>query len=231
MRNSRGVSRASNIRLVGSRAKQTIDYEGSLASGWWIPAGIDPVTAIGAYRSKGAVSYESSLVNLASPGVYDLTAVDISHTPSWDVDLGWTGDGTDDYLDTGIIPKSKNYSVFVRMSGNSERWGKILYANGAAGFGFWQTSSAVMRWVCSSYYATTAVLIESGVLCMSFKVGYTDGVANGATGTGYLVPTTSFQICGQGTDFFDGNIQAVAIYHSILSAEQVLAVSNEMAAL
>ena len=63
----------------------------SVASGvepWWLSGGIAAANCVAAYQPKGALNFESSKINLADPGVYDL--INGVAYPSWETGSGWT---------------------------------------------------------------------------------------------------------------------------------------------
>lgn len=64
---------------------------------WYLSGGVDPSDCIAAYQAKGAESYAASKVNLANPGIHDLTD---NNTVPWDSTDGWKSGTTGNYLVT-----------------------------------------------------------------------------------------------------------------------------------
>ena len=82
---------------------------------WWLAGGISAENCVAAYQAKGAADYAASLVNLANPGTYNAAN---GNSPTFNTAIGWTFDGVNDYLVTGIVPASdQSWSAIVRLTG------------------------------------------------------------------------------------------------------------------
>ena len=121
---------------------------------WYLAGGIAKANCIAAYQPKGAASLAASYVNLVTPGTYDAAP---GTAPTFDSALGWTFDGTSQYL---VQPN-------LGISGASPR---------TVAFRFTPTNVAVNRWV--AIWGENAVMkawvIAQGVAAGNVYI-YTDG--------------------------------------------------------
>lgn len=86
------------------------DITKNLQFKWWLGNGVDPNSVIAVWHGVENVSQARSYVNLVNEGTYDLAAGTV---PSWSTALGWTFNGTNQYLTTGITPTGGNYTVIA----------------------------------------------------------------------------------------------------------------------
>lgn len=206
------------------------------AAQWWMAAGVTPVAA---YAPKGAASLAASYVNLANPGTYNAAP---GVAPTWDAATGWTGNGTTQYLKTGITPPTGAplWSVIVRFT--------LLLTDGVP-LGFRDTvgdtgafhfhpSTGGRRYYRNGnntglWFAPGVTIGSSTVLAMAGATAYLNGVAEAGTIPGtidqsaelYLLAFNSNGIPGA---WLNGTVQALAIYAATLSAAQVAAVTAAM---
>jgi hypothetical protein len=188
--------------------------------------------AVRAYQPKGAASLAASYVDLtgnqdAAPGV----------APGWDAANGWKPNGSTNYLTTGLTPSSDSYTYLIRTAGSP--------SNGTIPFGFLDnnkrsyiqyntTPQAVFANGSSGIVVSTPT---SGVLAVNATDGYRNGVSltsainDWGAGTALEIYICALKRSGSITNYFNGTIQALAIYNNSLSDAQVLAVSAAMAAL
>lgn len=200
------------------------------APAWWYVAG---KTCVAAYQPKGAASLAASYSNLAQPGTYDAAP---GVAPTWASATGWTFNGTNQYLATGITAISNTWTMLVQFSGGSSSGDRCLVGgyngSGTADFSLWQITAG------KSYYNNNQLLasanyITTGNLALAGKAAYKDGVADG-TITGGAVSSAVINIgraAGINLYYYAGSIQAIAIYSATLTAGEVAAVSAAMAAL
>ena len=206
---------------------------------WYLQGGISAENCIAAYKPIGAASLAASYINLANPGTYDLTAP--TSAPTFNPAVGWTFNGTTQYLATGITPTNHTlYSILLRFSGIAGATGYICGfwggSHGAEGYMFspWRTDRR--RYFNGTLASTLgAVTSTSGVMGIAGTGAYLDGeldftltIANGWNDEIYLgankndsgtPPVHTYTAC---------NIQCVAIYDTVLSPVQVEAVSAAM---
>ena len=206
--------------------------------GWWLSGGINPANCIAAYQAKGVASYTASKVNLANPGTYD--AADGTAYPTWNSTYGWIFNGSTQYLNTGIIPSSANWSYIFRYSDPD--------------------ANSYKRW-WGARESTTGISVG-----MENRVGNDSFYwMNGGTNTNQKTVTSAgwYAICGNTIYEPNGNTQSIvtgsippyalyigaanhsggllnpkgitfitfAIYNTVLSAAQVGAIATAMAAL
>lgn len=207
----------------------------TLPSYSWATAG-DAPTPIAAYMPKGAASLAASYANLArTDGTYNAAP---GTAPSFASATGWTFvAASSQYLTTGIIPAS-GWSMIVRYSGATGS-GTVIVGSRVTGsetrFRFqWSDGTGVNYGSGGS--VTVAPPLAAGVLGVAGQQGYRNGTADGGaisawSGTGVAVYIGAQNLDGAAQLFASVSIQALAIYNTTLTASQILAVSNAMAAL
>jgi hypothetical protein len=158
--------------------------------------------------------------------------------PSFASATGWTFvAASSQYLTTGIIPAS-GWSMIVRYSGATGS-GTVIVGSRVTGnetrFRFqWNDGTGVNYGSGGS--VTVAPPLAAGVLGVAGQQGYRNGTADGGaisawSGTGVAVYIGAQNLDGAAQLFASVSIQALAIYNTTLTASQILAVSNAMAAL
>jgi|GEM_PF-6270899 len=227
------------------------DFEANLTGwtpnlNWWEAGGAGDVVA--AYQAQGATNYAGSKVNLDDPGTHD--AID-GAAPSWSLANGWTF-AANHYLTTDIIPV-EGYSTIVQFSNMSTGSGSLVGSTYMPTVGsptqFEVVNNAAAENKCKFGYGVTlydtCVFTTAGNLALSgvdatHAQGYRNGVATGGTSYNWsgaqVLPALDIGAMGY---FFEGvgsmhlgkmtgNIHAVAIYSSSLSASEVTAIYTEM---
>jgi hypothetical protein len=209
------------------------------AAPWYLSGGIAAENCIAAYAAKGAASQAASYVNLANPGTYDLTAP--TAAPTWDADLGWTFNGSTQYLATGITfatTVGPSRTIIIRFDNVTGATGYIAGGWLGAGNGliFSPNRASARKYYNGSTLLNVAATSASGVIAVAGNTAYIDGVSDGTITTGNYSQTISIYIGADwqnsGTPpvhtYFAGRIQAVAIYNTALSLAQVEAVTAAM---
>jgi len=210
----------------------------STASTWWDLNGTI-TSCVAAYQPKGAASYAASLANLTGNATYDAT--EVVGTVSWDSTNGWKGDKTN-YLDTGVSVNNLYPSIIVRCT-NIDTTATNEYLCGAFGtatyrrfqIGVPSTGNQLYYGYGdkAAYYASTTT---NGVFAMTKDYGYYNGSPVVSLGSGaYLtIPNT---VCMLGRNYGgDDNpttayIQAIAVYNTTLTAQNISDLTTAMAAL
>ena len=209
---------------------------------WWLAGGIPRQNGIAAYQPKGASSQAASYVNLATPGLYDCT---VGNAPAWAVTTGWTFDGTDDYLVTGVIPEAdQTWSMIAKFSGVSKTKGLIGAEVGTNGrfYIFPRRGSADDFLLGNGGYIATGVRLTSGILAVAGVNGYLNGIHQGVMnatwgGTPGIIiigalnhaapPDVTVNLIGE---YCDGVIPAMAIYDIDISP-YITAITNAIDAI
>jgi hypothetical protein len=211
---------------------------------WYLSGGIAAANCVAAYQPKGASSLAASYVNLANPGTYDCT---LGTAPAWDATNGWIFNGATNsrYLKTGIMLTSTTWSAVVRFSSAALSTGAVFGHNGPSfdrrfailtNVGGTSIIYEYGRAADSSGLLTITATITTGVLAIAGNTAYRNGSAETgnittvAYTTGLDIYIGAWNASGAGA-FFSGNIQGIAFYNSVLSAAQVLAVTNAVNAL
>ena len=209
------------------------------AVSWWLSGGISAGNCYAAYAAKGAASLAASYSNLNNPGTND---AGVGVAPTWGAATGWVFNGSTQYLTTAFLPEADQSQTVILRFSNLTSSGALT---GTRGFGSGdifavrgsQGSNAVR-------YRHGAAAVDSspqhtvGTLCIAGNQGYRDGSADGAALAGWGGAAGAYPMYiggynnGTGMSLPDSvYIQAIAIYDTTLTAPQVLAVSNAMAAL
>ncbi len=203
------------------------------AADWWLSGGVNAANAIGVYQPVGAASLANSYVNLANPGTFDAAP---GVAPAWNKCLGWTGNGSTQYLVTGIVPDD-GWSMLARVSNLADSDG-VVGSETDGQTQFFLTSSVAGLFI----YGQGVLAIVGGrsadaVYGVAGQQGYKDGVADGAAIDVWVGTSTDgiliFAINDAGSPINHGaeNIQAVAIYDTTLTLAQVVAITAAMQAL
>ena len=211
------------------------------SSYWFFNAVVDPSTCVAAYQPILALDYTSSKINLANPGVQNAT--DVNGGCNWDAATGWafeSGDVTGKVYGAAV---NTGYTIITRFSdgvasNDGALWGisGIVGANPSYVFPK-RTSTDVVRYTKHNTSVDKAPGMTGGVIAVAGTLAYRDGVDEGITlvntmlnaslGIGYRTQGTPTTVQSQWT----GKIQALAIYSTALTAQEVADLTTAMAAL
>lgn len=201
-----------------------------MANGWWNLDGTIS-TCVAAYQAIGAASYAASLVNLFNPGTYDLTTAS-GKDPSWNVSTGWTGNGTDQYLNTNVNA-SVNYSFIVRATGlNGSHLGYLLgcYRDGYGAACIWNNEANKINYgnAGAAYYTYAPGTLTGGVFAIgsngtSYDSYYNGSVLDSDRAVTKTLAAIPYYIFARNANtyishFSDATIQAVAIYNGDIAS-------------
>jgi hypothetical protein len=216
---------------------------GAAANLWYLAGGIDIANCIAAYQPKGAASLAASYDNLTGNATYDANPE--AHAPTWNSTDGWIFLVTSSqYLKTGYTPgqgAGNHPSIIVRYSGvgngNFCLFGEDKFSGQNRSMIF-PNYMGNIRYYFNGTEAGRSVSpgLAGGVLCVTNTV-YKDGIQDAVVTFSWLSdPVYEYYIgarnaVGTADMFLTGNIQALAIYNTLLSSSQVLDVSTAMAAL
>ena len=216
------------------RRPRGVQVEGGGAP-WWMAAGVTPV---GAYAAKGAADLASSYINLANPGTNNLTAP--AAAPTWDAVNGWTFNGTTQYLDTGVVPDNdRTMSMMVLFSDASATGSRCAvgaFHDGSRYVALYPTVTGADTGYANGTLLRPSAKLASGNLAFAGNRAYRDGLQEiGAISVGSGTITRSVWIgavnAGAFVDGFPGEVQAVAIWDSVLTGYQIAVMQASMAAL
>lgn len=197
---------------------------------WYLLGGIPTANAIAVYEPAGAASLVLSKSNIVNPGTYDASGgVD----PDWDVVNGWKFNGSSQYLVTGIVPESdQTWSMIVKFTGYTTGDNTIvgLYQDGTRQFRLTLDNVNGCVGGNGKNVAKTPVITE-GTLCISGAKFFINGVDSGLGIIGFTGTVTYDIYIGcthysSLTGYFDGNIQDIAVFDSVLTASQINMMHN-----
>lgn len=198
---------------------------------WWLPGGITADQCAAAYQSIGAPSLAASYVNLNNPGAKDAIP---GVAPAFDASIGWTFDGSSQYLNTGIIPTASTWSMFIRFSGFTGNFGTLTGQSlSSRRFFINQTNLAVFYGNGGALSVTPNLAI--GILGFAGNTAYRDGVNDGTIPGGSLIGLPIFigalDEGGGPSNYANTSVQAACYYNATLTPSQVTALITAMAAL
>lgn len=192
------------------------------ASGpWYLAGGVLAASCVAAYQPKGAVDIAASYVNLANPGTYNAAP---GTAPTFAAATGWTfAAASSQYLTTGIVPGA-NWSGIVRVNGYSGSG--MLFGRESARFYIRQETGEWKYTIVTGSASSAAAILAITATC-----GYLNGVADStavtlSTGAGEVY-IGCFNNGGPQL-YMTGNILALALYNTTLTAPQVAAVTLAM---
>jgi hypothetical protein len=190
---------------------------------WFRAGGIAAVNAKGAYSPFKAASLAASYVNEASPGTFDITTV---AAPDWDAVAGWKFNGLSQYLKTGIIPvNDQSWSMIVKYTEYTTGSDTIagLYESATKTF-YLQLNGTSNKKIAGNGGTTVGISTTSalGTFTVAGNKKYFNGVNLGdpiGAGSGSITYDIWIGQLHYSTDsgWFDGNVQAIAIYNKVLS--------------
>lgn len=204
---------------------------------WYLAGGLASAKVDGAYQAIGAASQAAALVNLNNPGVNDLTE---PVAPSWSAGVGWTFNGTSQYL-LSAFPPATNRSVFIRYSTTNADVNKRGLAGEVTGnnkiaLTLWSTA---LRGYKGVYFAD-ATVGASGVVGVIKYAGDSNHYLF-YNGNKVVIPDTSSitsiypltigrtqTSAGAVSTWYKGDVQAVLILNDTPTADQAVAIQNEM---
>jgi len=218
--------------------KATINVSGSAiisTPNWWESGGV--TGAIAVYQPKGASSLANSYVDLSGNG-NDAT---LGVAPTWDADNGWIFNGSDQYLDTGVVPViDETWSMIIRYSdsstslGNNVLAGCVNSAHGSKRFELSSTWNPLAKHFANNTLGSHSPPEAAGVIAIAGLKGYFDGVevVSLTAGTPTLGNTRSIYIgatnSGSVALHLSCKIQGIALYDYILSAEQISSLTTNL---
>jgi hypothetical protein len=220
--------------LIGTRRALLSRPAAAVSADWWEVSG---QTVVAAYQPIGAASLAASYVNLANPGTYDAAP---GTAPTFDAATGWTfAAASSQYLTTGITPAS-GWSILIRFSDSS--------GNGRCAAGSWDGTNNTRFIIIPRRSAAdnhqyggggdlfAGVRLASGVMGVANQACYLDGSGDGTTdaawsGTGVAIFIGALNNNGTLVQYFEGKIQAAAIYSTTLSAGDMSALTTRVQAL
>ena len=205
----------------------------------WYLAGGAPMPVV-AYQPIGAASLADSYLRIAGTGGnanLDPAVVGVGVAPAWASGTGWGFNGTTQFLATGVVLLS-NRTMLVSFS---DRLNNGVVAGCASGLNRFTVAPSGITYAASgNQVATVSPPLNAGTVAVSDIAGYRNGSAETSFTSG-AAPSQNVTIGCRGNtgsggvlspdSFFAGNIQAIAIYDTTLTAPQVAAVSAAMAAL
>lgn len=196
---------------------------------WWLAGGIPRDACVAAYQPKGAADLATSYINLANPGTYNVTQA-TDKPPTFNTLTGWSNNtsitNTQDIR--CIIPStSVKHSYICRVSASAhsgnQRNVQGIGADAVHIYFRYTDHKTYLRGYNST--GASASYAADRILCIVPGGSFIDGVSIGsyAAGTGTI---TGFELLKA-----IGEVAAVAIYNTTLTAYQVAALTNAIRAL
>lgn len=195
---------------------------------WWLAGNIPESTDYTVYDPMAAGSLADSYVNLANPGTRN-AAVGVAPTLS---SLGWTFNGSTQYLNTSIKVDSTS-TIIILTQDNTVNSGYAFGAwdSNSRRIGLRPNASSAPRWEFASTVATDGYNLSGGIMAISQNGVYINGYkysTPSAWATTIMTASLYIGCHNQVTPvtFFNGKISVFVHYNFTLSDAQILAVSN-----
>lgn len=193
---------------------------------------------VAAYQSIGAPDALTARQNMALGGRGRYAAAP-GTAPTWALRVGWTFNGTDQWLSTGVVlTNDQSWSFLLRYSGASARDRAIALSRTGAGttdFGVYVSDYIATYVYNGSYLLVSHSSITGGVWAITGNGVYLNGAAvTGTISSGSGTATVAFPLGAMDDDgarslWYAGNIQSAAIYNRKLTADEVWLASQQMA--
>ncbi len=218
--------------MLATRMRQAA--AGNSAVDWWLAGGITPSTSYTVYDPMVAADEAASFVNLANPGTRNAVK---SGTVTFTAGVGWTGNGTTGYFDTGHVVTQNTTIITMHKNSQSGRFiCGVTQASPNRSLAIAPYSSTNVTWYRSQSFTGSASRHPAGVLALNSTNAYRDGVrdtsVSGTWSGSATTRTIKLLAYDDGTvKFFNGGtLHRVAIYDFLLSDAQVEAVTYAMMA-
>ena len=201
---------------------------------WYLSGGVAKINCLAAYKPKGAANLTESYINLANPGTNDAAPGPVGAAPAWSADHGWIFDGATQTLTTGIVfaaGANQTSTMIVRFT---DATAYICGINNGGGV-LWTISPTVSvtyrQYTSGNSNSVAGGNITAGIMALAGNNCYLNGATDGTLVSTSLDPGGQPIIFGGTSWTYNAcNIQALAIYNTVLTAAQVLAISTAMAA-
>jgi hypothetical protein len=180
------------------------------------------------YARTDAASYANSKINLNTPGTHD--AVD-GVVPSWGIGVGWTGNGSNQYIKTDITPANVAYTyLFEQIADAPPSLNAIVFGaqsdTGAKNIRVRQratSTESVNGFINSGNYNNDLLNHNYGI---SQKRAFMDGGYVALIGAGLDVPSVPIYILALNTSgtpnsYFNKSIASFVIYPVVLTDNQI----------
>jgi hypothetical protein len=198
---------------------------------WYLAGGIPLGDCVGAYQAIGAPSLSVSYTNLAHPGSHNLT---LGTAPSLNPVYGWVFTGTQ-YLKTGIIVNSSNWSAIIRFSNGNNQYPFGAYISATQAFAICPLRSGTdLRFLNQGELLIGAAGTNlGGVDAIAGRKGYLNGTQQAGNIAVATTPNIEIYIGGLNQSgvlggAWVGEIAAIAFYDIPLTQAQITAVTNAM---
>ena len=206
----------------------------SAGGDWWDPLG-EGLCVVAAYQAKGAASLAASYTDLSGSG-HD---AGVGVAPTWGSSDGWIFNGSTQYLTTTFVPaEDHSQSIIVQFSSAVGDAGYLVGSDQAANreFGILPLYLGTQVRYWNGNDTPVAPKLAAGNLAVAGAQGYRSGSAEGGAIPAWAGASSMPLYIGCNNnagagEFLAVKIQALAIYDSTLTSDQVAAVAAAMAAL
>lgn len=205
---------------------------------WYLSGGINPSAVIGAWQARDAASLADSYINLNDPGVNNLFA-SLCVEPDWTAETGWSFNGVDQCLRAAGEKLYPGYGIIVLFK-NSTTDEPILGWEHPNGVGVYMRNNTDQ--IEAKYFNTdlnyTGDLVGADVVAIGQVSGdnlyhlYHNAIEQenfeDADDTGQVVFLGAINEPGNGSEYGQVDILALAIYDVSLTDMQWRAVSSAL---
>lgn len=216
-------------------SNRNIAPKNAFVSPWYLAGGVSSSNCVVAYQPKNAESLEASFANLANQGASYNASLGVA--PGWNASDGWIFGGTE-HLTTGLVP-SHQWSAIVRIKDAGTSGNRYIFGSGSSAYfaltNAYGGDNSVGYLNGGVNIASVSPNATNGVLGFAGKNAYRDGNYDGLISGGWSGSYFPIFIgaANLGSVFgnFVGKIQAFAVYNTIVSSDQMAAISGAMAML
>jgi hypothetical protein len=202
---------------------------------WWLGSGVvAPSTGYTVYDFAVAATEADALVNVVNPGVRNAVK---NGTVTFTQGVGFTGNGTDGYLNTQTtISENTTVIAMYRDSQSGRYLFGVLQASPNRTMSIVAQSSTNVGWEIGQNFVSSASRHLGGTIAATMQRAYRNGVRDTTINTswpgggGVTSRTLKLFAYDNGTvsSFNSATIHRVAIYNTILSDAQIKAVHDDM---
>jgi alpha-L-fucosidase len=201
---------------------------------WYLSGGVSPASLVAVYQPMGDASLAASYVNKINPGVHDLVA---GVAPTFNSIKGWTFNGITQYLISDLIADANTTVIISFCEATTPGAGVIRTLlgayNGATAFSMQNVQSITGRKYDRGGFLSRSGYGYEGVRAIAGNKGYYYGVEETAAISAGALPAVAFFIgamsnSGAPIQFYNGTICAIAVYSSVLTAGQILSITQNI---
>lgn len=189
---------------------------------WWLATGMTPSDIAAVYYPAGSSSLVNSYLDLSGNDNNAIATIGFEPELS---SIGWTFNGTDQFLSTNIIPTTE-YSIFILGSCSTG----IIPIGNTENYSFKIGAGGISVTKQGTFIATDTVGMSNTRTFYLVHTSSNEVIRQGTTHSTVEITTENYLTFGKvnGTDYRPGSIKAVIIYKSTLTKTQADEIAAKM---